>query len=385
MDIFSEHRYIKNSDGTFNILEVPIFELGNHQGITYNDSWIKAALLNFEDLKKKEFLPRVIIGHTKEGTEKPAVGFLDNLKLQGKRVYADLIGLAEKTFNEVRTKAWPGRSVEVNPSKKKFTALALLGGTEPYFQFEPIDVKFEEDPGGEWVEFEDRYEDKKAIIEGIWSKMMEIFKLNKNNNFGEGDMTADEIKKLTTDITAQVKSDLQKEFDQKFEEQYTTRFKEEFGDDPKDFKEKIKKHSVQKFEEKKKDTLEKIKKLNLCPAIINGFMEPLIETIGAEAESIKFAEKEEGTVFDLIGKLGESLKSHFENETLFVDLEEYAKFGGDGGNPNLRNSGLDISNLSEEDARKLDKEIMSFQEKHGIKDYAEAAEKYLQFKESGKS
>ena len=376
MNQFSEHKFTKNDDGTFNILDVPIFELGEHRGVKYDANWLTEALSNFDSLKTdKKFLPRVIVGHTTKDSEKPAVGFLDNLKTQGRTVYADLTKLAQKTFDEIKNKAWPSRSVEVNPNKKKFTALALLGGSEPYFPFEPIDVKFKADPDGQWIDFSD-IDEKKNLIEGIWSKMLEFFK--EPTDWKEPEMTKEEIQKMVDDTVAQTKSDMAKDFDAKFAEKYTAKFKQDFGADPDSYKKNLEDKEKAQFSEKKKSVLTAAKeKFYLAPAVVDGYLEPILDAVaGHENETLKFAEKEQGTIFDLVGKFAESLAKRFQENTLFVDLEEHGRFNDDEGNPNFNKSAESFALADENDLAKYDAEIEKYAEKHNI-DYDKAAEKVL--------
>ena len=376
LNTFSEHKSTKNEDGTFNILDVPIFELGEHRGQKYDQKWMTEALSNFTSLKtEKRFLPRVIVGHTNDKEEKPAVGFLDNLKLQGKTVVADLVNLAQKTFDEIRTKAWPSRSVEVNPLKKKFTALALLGGSEPYFQFEPIDVKFEADPDGQWVDFSDP-DDKKNVIESIWSKMLEFF--TESNKHGDTEMTQQEIQKMIDDSNATLRKNMEAEFNQKFEDKYQTKFKEQFGVDTKTFMENLDKGKQAQFAEKKKTALDSLKtKYGIAPKIVDGYFAALVDAVsGIEDQTIKFAETESGDIFKLLEKFGEAMATGYEKDTLFVDLGEHAKFGGDEGNPNLKKGAERYLDASEEEMQQYHEEIQKYADAHKIP-YDQAAAKVL--------
>jgi len=370
---FSEHKFLKNEDGTFNILQVPIFELGKHRGHIYDDKWMADALNNFDSLKAdKKFLPRVIVGHTTKDSEKPAVGFLDNLKLQGKTVYADLTKLAQKTFDEIKNKAWPSRSVEVNPDKKKFTALALLGGSEPYFQFEPIDVKFEDDPDGQWIDFSDS-DEKKNFIENFLGKMLEFFKESKS---GDSEMTQEEISKLVKGEVDSMRAMMEKDFEKKFDDRYVEKFKEDFGVTPDEYKKSLAESEKAQFSEKKKNILTAAKKY-LAPAIVDGFMEPIIDAVaGHENEVIKFAENEKGTIFNLIEKFTESLVKRFHDDTLLIDLAERSHFGGEDGNPNFGRHSESFAFADEAELEKYDQEINDYAEKHNIS-YEKAAEKVL--------
>jgi len=383
---FSEHKSTKNEDGTFNILDVPIFELGEHRGQKYDQKWMTEALSNFTSLKTaKKFLPRVIVGH-QDKDEKPAVGFLDNLTVKGQTVYADLVKLAQKTFDEIKTKAWPSRSVEVNPAKKKFTALALLGDSEPYFQFEPIDVKFEADPDGQWINFASsvetihesslRPDDKKNIIESIWSKMLEFF--TESNKHGDTEMTPQEIQKMIDDAIQADRKGQEAKFNEKMDEAYQVKFKAQFGKDPKTFLADIEKDKTVKFEERKTASLESLKtKYGMAPKLVDGYLAPIIDAMGGiEDQPIKFAENQEGDIFKLLDKFGKALAEGYEKDTLFVDLGEHAKFGGDDGNPNLKKGAERYLDASEEEMQQYHEEIQKYADTHKIP-YDQAAAKVL--------
>ena len=387
LNTFSEHKSTKNEDGTFNILDVPIFELGEHRGQKYDQKWMTEALSNFTSLKtEKKFLPRVIVGHTNDKEEKPAVGFLDNLKIKGETVYADLVKLAQKTFDEIKANAWPGRSVEVNPAKKKFTAMAFLGGTEPYFQFEPIDVKFEADPDGQWINFDAsvetihesslRPDDKKNIIESIWSKMLEFF--TESNKHGDTEMTPQEIQKMIDDAIQADRKGQEAKFNEKMDEVYQVKFKEQFGKDPKTFLADIEKDKTVKFEERKTASLESLKtKYGMAPKLVDGYLAPIIDAMGGiEDQPIKFAANQEGDIFKLLDKFGGALAEGYEKDTLFVDLTETAKFGGDEGNPNLKKGAERYLDASEEEMQQYHTEIQKYADMHKIP-YDQAAAKVL--------
>ena len=143
----------RSSDGTYTVRGVPIFELGDHRGFRYDESWARKALRNFARLRKeRDFLPPVILGHTRGGgDEKPAVGFMDRLRLIGGRIVADLRGIGQDLFNEIRAGRWPYRSVEVFDRDAQITALALLGGTPPYMKTEPLHFA-DDGAAGIWID-----------------------------------------------------------------------------------------------------------------------------------------------------------------------------------------------------------------------------------------
>jgi hypothetical protein len=143
----------QTSDGSYSIRGVPIFELGVHRGFQYDESWARRVLQNFARLKtERRYLPPVILGHTKsDDEEKPAVGFVDRLRLVGKRLVADLTGIGGDLFTQVREGRWPYRSVEVFDRAAQITALALLGGTAPHMKTAPL--HFDDDGGaGVWID-----------------------------------------------------------------------------------------------------------------------------------------------------------------------------------------------------------------------------------------
>jgi len=119
---------------------VPVFALGEHRGFRYDDAWARRALEVFHRLKRKYgYLPPVIIGHTSDTeNEKPAVGFMDGLRIAGNHLVADLVGLTREVYDQIRAGRWPYRSIEVISRAAQITALALLGGTPPYMKTPPL-------------------------------------------------------------------------------------------------------------------------------------------------------------------------------------------------------------------------------------------------------
>ena len=142
----------EGGDGTFSIRGVPIFELGTHRGFNYDEPWARRALRSFARLKKERgYLPPVILGHTSdEGEEKPAVGFVDRLRMVGSHLLADLVGIGCELFDQIRAGRWPYRSVEVFDKDAQITALALLGGTPPYMKTAPLHFA-EDGSAGVWI------------------------------------------------------------------------------------------------------------------------------------------------------------------------------------------------------------------------------------------
>ena len=155
MELFKQYQTETNEDGSVNVKDVEIFRLGKHKGFAYDKEWMDKAVANHTSQKADGFLPSVIIGHNQyDGNEKPSRGFLDNLRLSDdeQTVVADLTKIPEDVFGDMKKRAWPHRSVEVDASGARFTALALLGGTQPYHKL-PV-MEFGSDENSTVINFE---------------------------------------------------------------------------------------------------------------------------------------------------------------------------------------------------------------------------------------
>jgi len=125
----------REKDGSYTIRDVPIFKTHSDRGFECNEEWMRDAIRNHQKFKEMGYRPMIIIGHNQKGTEKKAVGFLDNLRFdpQSGILHADLVKLPEALVNEIKQNAWPNRSVEILPKSRRILALALLGGTTSHF------------------------------------------------------------------------------------------------------------------------------------------------------------------------------------------------------------------------------------------------------------
>ena len=59
----SGFKYKSNENGFITIFDVPIFELGVHKDVNFNENWASEALDLFEYLKSQDYLPVIKIGH----------------------------------------------------------------------------------------------------------------------------------------------------------------------------------------------------------------------------------------------------------------------------------------------------------------------------------
>ena len=379
---FKEYNTDENGDGSVNIRALEIFRLCKREDKEYNESWFKKALKYFEAEKMDEYMPPAFIGHEEiPGKETEAIGFLDNLKLIGETVYADILKVPAEIFKKLKERSFPNRSVELHPKTGQIMGLAFLGKTRPYHKLPLMEFR-DEEIDVEHIDFEgdDLFADvadgaKKDHLKKAMAGLIEAIKSTVEKFKENDEMTPEELTKMKEDL----KTELQADFDAKFEEKYKTRFKEEFGADPETFKNDQEKLLIEKFKEKKDSIIKKLKGLKLAPAVVDGFMAPLIEAFsGLESEPITFAEKEEGNIFDVMEKFGESLVKRAENGTLLVDFDEHAGNGTDEGNPNFKQSEIDVTDMTKEEAAALDKKIREFQEKNKIETYEEAVEKYYE-------
>lgn len=134
MTSLSKYKIEREDDGTYTIKDVPIFETHDNRGFDCNEKWLADAIGNFEKERANGHRPVVILGHNVKGAEeKKAKGFLDNLRLKGKKLYADITKVTKALKEDIVQNAYPSRSVEILPNSKKILALALLGGTAPFF------------------------------------------------------------------------------------------------------------------------------------------------------------------------------------------------------------------------------------------------------------
>lgn len=132
-DHMANFKIVAENENFYTIKNVPIFEMHNDRGFPCDQNWMTEAINNHLKYKSQGHRPPIIIGHNTPGNEKEAIGFLDNLVLRGKQLYADLVRIPKQWKEKIVTNAYPSRSVEVLPTSKRILALALLGGTTPYF------------------------------------------------------------------------------------------------------------------------------------------------------------------------------------------------------------------------------------------------------------
>ncbi len=129
----AKYKIQSEGDGFYTVKDVPIFQFHNNRGFECGENWMNAAIRMHQNYAAQDWRPPIIIGHNQKGIEKEAVGFIDNFRLRGKRLYADLCRMPGEIVEKFKKNSYPSRSVEVLPKGQRILALALLGGTAPHF------------------------------------------------------------------------------------------------------------------------------------------------------------------------------------------------------------------------------------------------------------
>ena len=134
------YKIVDHENGFATIQQVPIFTLGEHRNVNYDMEWWEKTKAEFEELKSSGFFPTIIKGHTSDDDkeEKKSVGLLDNITLIGQTIFADMANIGKEALEEIKQGLYPYRSPEVSKDGFFFSALALLGGSRPYFKFPPL-------------------------------------------------------------------------------------------------------------------------------------------------------------------------------------------------------------------------------------------------------
>lgn len=300
----------KEADGSYTISRVEIFRLGKHRGFNYDEAWGKRLVENQKELEKTGYQAPVIIGHNNDNatTEKAANGFLTNFDVSDGVVYADLTKVPAATYADLTDRRYPQRSVEVYNNAAKITALALLGGSEPYFKFPMLEM-FQAESGdrGEITYSEDEE------LEGFFEKFINYVTRGGKRDQGKKEAVNENGSynsptPPTQPTTQQPTTDNFKGGSQMDREQ----FKATYGYYPEEHesmkaqlseaKAKLEDHELKQFSAK-------LDELHVSPAA-----QEIIK-------NSKFAK--DGEFYELIGKL----QSFHAEKKLFVDMEQKTKGG----------------------------------------------------------
>lgn len=191
-----------------------IFRVGVWHGVEYTKEMLDTMVKNFQSGDPK---PPLIIGHNCPWSgqgEKPAHGWVADLKVQGKRLMCKARNVSAELVEAVNNEVYPMRSVELWRNYRDkglaLSAIAFLGGSNPEvggmadFQFSA-----DEDDAGYMMQTNDG--NRVCFAYGSTAKMVaenggqKILKHNAPGG-GESNMTEAEIQKTIADgIAAGVK------------------------------------------------------------------------------------------------------------------------------------------------------------------------------------
>lgn len=356
---FKQYVTDTNEDNSVNIRKVEIFKLGKHKGFNYDEEWAKKAIDNFNTEKEGDYFPSVIIGHNNGKEEKPAKGFMDNLALDGDIILSDIIKVPEETFGQLKDREYPNRSVEVNPEKFKFTALALLGGTTPHHKL-PV-MEFGADPDGVVINFEEEETNLKAAIEtekklrgirDIWWKVQEfidkvMFDKEKTENdkkteikslIDQGvELLGEEAKNFQSNkqgdkIMPETKTFTEEDIKNAKDTAYVEKFKEEFGVTPDEYRQKQKAEASEAKDARIEAFAAGLKNRNIAPAIIDDMIVPALKELPMDGnKSVQFKEDDKQTEIDVMTAFERIFDKLFELDekgSLVVDFSEKAETSG---------------------------------------------------------
>lgn len=298
-------------DGTYAVRGVPIFALGEHRGFPYDESWARRALKTFARLKKEHgYLPPVVLGHTTDdGQEKPAVGFLDRLRLIGSHIVADIVNLGKDAFDEIRAGRWPYRSVEVFDRAAQITALALLGGTPPYLKTAPLHFA-EDGTAAVWI-------DGEALPQLAWGRRDDGGTMQDNDGATVKRFSEEEVQHLVDAARAEERTRMSQALEE------TKKRLEELEDD-------AHRAQVNTFRGE-------MRVLRYNPAIIEApETSALIDELSRRSEPVRFGDENVQPIA-LFGRVLALIAARTAQDSAFVETgeraraERYARFGGGNG------------------------------------------------------
>ena len=151
----------KQSNGKYTVKDIPIFRTHADRGWNCDKSWIDETIKKSYQMGNQR--TRLIIGHAKNGEEKPAKGFAGNFKRKGDWLFADYQDVPEHMVESFENNEFPNRSIEVNPVKHKIMAVALLGSNSPHFEDIP-EMVFSQD-GADTIHYKDTQTFKIEVYE----------------------------------------------------------------------------------------------------------------------------------------------------------------------------------------------------------------------------
>lgn len=131
-----------HAEGLHELRGVEIFEAGEWNGDTYGvadlDEMVRAA-------QEVGFTPPIKAGH-EDGQGQPALGWVENLRRVGSKLFADLVALPKAVYEAIKQRRYDRVSAEIfwnlerngKTFPKALKALALLGAEVPAVDLKPL-------------------------------------------------------------------------------------------------------------------------------------------------------------------------------------------------------------------------------------------------------
>lgn len=345
MQHFKQYPTSTNPDGTINVLGLEIFKLGEHKGFDYSAEWAQKTIEKHKQLATDGYLPSVIIGHNDGLQEKPAKGLMDNFAVDGELIKADIKNITPETFESLKKREYPHRSVEVNPDDYRFTALALLGGTTPHHKL-PV-MEFGDSDNCEVIDFKEldliaavETDSKLEKLRKIFWKMMDMIDgIIYDKDESEGDKP-DKIKSVLQQGAGLINSEVEnfKEGNEmpdpitltdEHSKLYAQQFAEKNGMTPDEafaevqkMKDAQQKTEAASREKRIADFAELLKtKHNVSPKIADEVIKPFLAAVPA-GDAVKFSEK---SGLDAVEAVFTAIFEAAAGKTLLVDTAEHAE------------------------------------------------------------
>lgn len=133
-----------NQDGTYNLRNVELFSTGTFNGDPYTEQDLDDIVHAYQEIGH-QLKPWIKFGHNEEqalpkSAGLPALGWVENLRRVGAKLYGDLTHLPQQVYAALQKKGWRTRSPEIywnlnwhngKQYNRAFRAVALLGAELP--------------------------------------------------------------------------------------------------------------------------------------------------------------------------------------------------------------------------------------------------------------
>jgi len=196
------YKYIKQPNGNYTILDVPVFApitrirknaAGEEIKMVATLDDLQKAIAQFEERKSRGYYPSIHKLHQDwtSNDERQSLGYLDNIYLADGIMFTDLTEITKDTLATIKQKQLCNRSLEYIFEENDIVSLALLASKPPHFKF-PLLIL------GDKAENEDTEEfSVAAFSEGIGNRVEQFQQRSKNlNSISEGKNVDEPIKEV---------------------------------------------------------------------------------------------------------------------------------------------------------------------------------------------